>query len=60
MADAAKPLPDDEQAEIDRAWTKEIRRRAAELDAGRARLVPADEVLAELRELIDQHRRTSD
>ncbi len=36
--------------EVERAWEDEIRRRVAELDAGTAELVPADEVFAELRD----------
>jgi len=41
--------PDDEPGEVERAWDEEIRQRLAELDAGFAELVPADEVFAELR-----------
>jgi len=40
---------DDDPAEVERAWEEEIRRRVAELDAGTAELIPADEVFAELR-----------
>lgn len=39
----------DDPAEVERAWEEEIRRRLAELDAGTAELIPADEVFAELR-----------
>jgi putative addiction module component (TIGR02574 family) len=39
----------DDPAEIERAWDIEIRRRLAELDAGTAELIPAEEVFAELR-----------
>jgi len=39
----------DDRAEVERAWDEEIRRRLAELDAGLAELIPADEVFAELR-----------
>jgi putative addiction module component (TIGR02574 family) len=39
----------DDPAEIERAWDIEIRRRLAELDAGTAELIPAEEVVAELR-----------
>jgi len=57
MADPAKPMPEEPTREdIERAWRDEIRRRAAELDAGRARLIPADEVFAKARKLIDDHR----
>jgi putative addiction module component (TIGR02574 family) len=40
---------DEDPAEIERAWEEEIRRRIAELEAGTAELIPAEEVFAELR-----------
>ena len=40
---------DEDPAEVERAWEEEIRRRLAELDAGTAELIPAEEVFAELR-----------
>jgi len=39
----------DDPAEVERAWEEEIRRRLAELESGRAELIPADQVFAELR-----------
>jgi putative addiction module component (TIGR02574 family) len=36
-------------AEVERAWEEEIRRRIAELEAGTAELIPAEQVFAELR-----------
>lgn len=39
----------DDAAEVERAWEDEIRRRLAELEAGTAELIPADQVFAELR-----------
>jgi putative addiction module component (TIGR02574 family) len=39
-------------AEVDAAWEEEIRRRIAEVDDGTARLVPAEEVFAELRRIV--------
>lgn len=39
----------DDPAEVERAWEDEIRRRLAELEAGTAELIPADQVFAELR-----------
>jgi putative addiction module component (TIGR02574 family) len=39
----------DDPTEVERAWDEEIRRRLAELDAGTAELIPAEEVFAELR-----------
>ena len=41
--------PGDDPAEVERAWDVEIRRRLAELEAGTAELIPAEEVFAELR-----------
>lgn len=40
---------DEDPAEVERAWGEEIRRRLAEVDAGTAELIPAEEVFAELR-----------
>jgi putative addiction module component (TIGR02574 family) len=43
------PRPDaTEQAEIDAAWAKEIDRRVREIDEGRAELIPAEDVFAEV------------
>ena len=39
-------------AEVDAAWDEEIRRRVAEIDSGTARLVPAEEIFAEIRRLL--------
>jgi hypothetical protein len=41
--------PEDDTAEVERAWEDEIRSRVAEVDAGTAELIPAEEVFAELR-----------
>lgn len=38
--------------EVEAAWEEEIRRRIAEIDSGRAKLIPADEVFAEVRRLL--------
>ena len=45
-------MPDDNQElahKVDAAWEEEIRRRLAEIDAGTATLVPAEDVFAEIR-----------
>jgi len=42
--------PDDE---IEAAWDKEIRIRIADIDAGTAKLIPAEEVFAEVRRLLN-------
>lgn len=39
-------------AEVDTAWDEEIKRRVAEIDSGTAKLIPADEVFAEIRRLL--------
>ncbi|MFA5915854.1 MAG: addiction module protein [Burkholderiales bacterium] len=38
--------------EVEAAWEEEIRLRIAEIDSGRAKLIPADEVFAEVRRLL--------
>ena len=62
----AKSLPRDERArlaealiasldgesEIERAWFDEAERRAAELDSGAVKGIPAEQVFAELDELL--------
>ena len=42
----------DEEAEIERAWSEEIRRRLGELESGSVSTVPAEEVFEELDELL--------
>jgi putative addiction module component (TIGR02574 family) len=46
--EVTEPDPN-EQAEIDAAWAKEIRRRVEAYQAGKVRLIDADEVFASLR-----------
>lgn len=41
--------PDDE---IEAAWTEKIRLRIADIDAGTAKLIPAEEVFAEIRRML--------
>jgi putative addiction module component (TIGR02574 family) len=43
----------EEEAEIERAWREEINRRAAELDSGSVKSVPADEVFAAIEEILE-------
>lgn len=38
--------------EVEAAWGAEIKRRIAEIDNGTAKLIPAEEVFAEVRRLI--------
>ncbi len=42
-------LEEPEQTEIDAAWAEEIERRIREIDEGRVKLIPGEEVLARLR-----------
>ncbi|HVC10307.1 MAG TPA: addiction module protein [Burkholderiales bacterium] len=39
-------------AEAEAAWEEEIKRRIAEIDSGKAKLIPAEEVFAEVRRLL--------
>ena len=39
-------------AEVDAAWDQEIQRRLAEIDNGTAKLIPAEEVFAEVRRIL--------
>ena len=41
------------------AWEAEIERRVAEMDAGLTKFIPAEEVMAELRAMIEAHERKS-
>jgi putative addiction module component (TIGR02574 family) len=42
-------LDDEAQKRIDAMWAEEAERRAQAIDEGRAKLIPGDEVLAEMR-----------
>ena len=37
---------------VEAAWDEEIRRRIAEIESGTAKLIPADEVFAEIRQML--------
>ena len=39
-------------ADVEAVWDEEIKRRVAEIDNGTAKLIPAEEVFAEVRRLI--------
>jgi putative addiction module component (TIGR02574 family) len=47
--------PEDTPEAIARAWDEEIERRIADLEAGRTRSIPAEQVFAEIRALIAGH-----
>ena len=42
----------DEESEIERAWSAEIKRRVQDLSSGAVQSLPADEVFAELDDLL--------
>lgn len=42
----------DDEAEVERAWEEEIRRRLGELRNGTVETIPVEEVLAELEDLV--------
>ena len=42
----------DSDEEIEAAWAQEIERRLAEVESGTAKLIPAEEVFAEIRRLL--------
>jgi hypothetical protein len=42
-------LDDLSEAEVERLWIEEAQRRDAQIDAGTAKLIPGDEVIAEAR-----------
>ncbi len=44
--------PEDSPEAIAQAWDQEIARRVAEIDAGTAKLIPHEEVLTEIDELL--------
>jgi putative addiction module component (TIGR02574 family) len=41
-----------QDGEVEAAWDEEIRLRIADIDAGTAKLIPAEEVFAEIRRLL--------
>lgn len=46
--------PEGTPEQIAKAWDEEIARRVADMDAGRTRWIPADEVMARLRAKISE------
>jgi putative addiction module component (TIGR02574 family) len=48
-------LAEDVSPEITRAQLSEVRRRIAEVESGKATLIPGDEVLARVRNLLAKH-----
>lgn len=52
--------PEGTPEEIARAWDEEIARRVADMEAGRTRWTPADEVMARLRHKIQTAKPNAD
>lgn len=50
LASLTRPAPS-----LHPAWEAELARRVADLDAGKTRTIPADEVMAEIRDILDHH-----
>ena len=53
--DGPDPTPA-EQAEIDAAWAVELDRRNKEIDEGKAKLIPFEDVMAEVRDMLKTKR----
>lgn len=49
-------VPEETPEEIARAWDEEIARRIDDLESGRTKGIPADEVFERIRALIANHR----
>jgi putative addiction module component (TIGR02574 family) len=49
--------PEDSPEAIAKAWDEEIERRVADMDAGRTKWIPADEVFKEIDAIIDGQKR---
>ena len=45
-------LHEDGDSEIEAAWDEEIRRRIKEIESGTAKLIPAEEVFDEIRQML--------
>lgn len=49
-------LDQDQEAGLSEAWRTEIRRRCEQIDSGAVDLLPAEDVIGSLRQVLDQHR----
>lgn len=49
--------PEDSPEVIAKAWDEEIARRVADMEAGRTKLIPADEVFKEIDAIIAEQKR---
>lgn len=52
-------LADDVRAEISRAQLEELRRRIAQVESGEVALIPGDEALARVRNVLTKHSATA-
>jgi hypothetical protein len=52
-------LAEDVPAEIQRAHLEEVRRRIAQVESGEVELIPGDEALAHVRNLLTKHSATA-
>lgn len=57
MAVSLDGEPEGTPEEIAKAWEEEIARRVVEIDSGRMRLIPAEEVFAEVDAIIVAHEK---
>ena len=48
---------DESQEQVDAAWEAEVQRRLDEIDSGKVKLIPAEEVFARLRERARQKQK---
>ena len=52
MTDELLPTVQEVDPQVEAAWDEEIKRRIEEIDSGKATLIPAEDVFAEVRRLI--------
>jgi putative addiction module component (TIGR02574 family) len=52
VEDLLASLHEARDPEIEAAWDEEIRRRVEEIESGKAKLIPADEVFDEIRKML--------
>lgn len=58
LIESVPPFSDD--PELEREWNEEIARRVDEIDEGRVKLIPAEEVHAEIKEKLRLQRMRND
>ncbi|MCB1320267.1 MAG: addiction module protein [Leptospiraceae bacterium] len=45
--------------EIEKAWIEEVKRRAADIESGKAEFIPGEQVMAEIRQMLNERRSDS-